>query len=350
MELIHTFMNVVAQPIMLTSLLLFLPPFYFFKLFYSSLASFFPEDMTHKVVLITGASSGIGEYLAYEYAKRGAFLVLVARRERSLHEVAERARELGSPDVVVVPADVAKHDECRIFVDVAITNFGRLDHLVNNAGIESLCLFEEVNDITNFRAMMDVNFWGSVYPTHFAIPHLKKTGGRIVGITSIAGYNFIPRMSFYSASKGALLNFYETIRVELGREVGVTIVVPGVIESEMSKGKVFSREGRMKVDQDLRDVVLSTVPVERTEDCAKAIVKGACRGAWYVIEPPWFISLYFFRVFMPEIVGWSMRLLYMTLPGVPAATSALTKKLLDLSALKDLLYPSSIQSPEIKAG
>ncbi|KAF8390678.1 hypothetical protein HHK36_025205 [Tetracentron sinense] len=120
----------------------------------SILSSIFSENVAGKVVLITGASSGIGEHLAYEYARRGACLVLVARRETRLREVAERACGFGSPEVVVVRADVSKVDDCRRFVDETVNHFGRLDHLLNNAGVASVCKFEDATDITKLVPVM----------------------------------------------------------------------------------------------------------------------------------------------------------------------------------------------------
>nr|XP_010929562.1 11-beta-hydroxysteroid dehydrogenase 1B isoform X2 [Elaeis guineensis] len=347
MDLITKFMNLFAPPTLLTALFFLLPPLYFFKLFLSFLSSLFPEDMLHKVVLITGASSGIGEQMAYQYAKKGACLVLVARRESSLLEVAKRAQELGSPDVLVLPADVAKPEECRRFIDATLSHFGRLDHLVNNAGIANLCMFEEAEDVTNFMPVLDVNFWGSIYPTYFALPHLKQTRGRIVVNSSSSGWLPMPRMSFYNASKAALINFFETLRIEFGHEIGITIATPGWIESEMTQGKFLSKEGRMVVDQELRDVLIGLVPVGDSEGCAKAIVTSACRGEPYVTEPWWFKVLYLWRVFVPEVMDWFIHMLYVTRPGTPSC-DALSKKILDLSRAKSVIYPSSIQTSEIK--
>ncbi|KAF9605176.1 hypothetical protein IFM89_014289 [Coptis chinensis] len=126
MDLINNFLNIVALPATFFTLLMLVPPFLFFKFLLSTLKSiFFSENVAGKVVLITGASSGIGENLAYQYAKQGAFLVLVARRKNSLQEVAERAYQYGSPDVLVIHADVAKIDDCRRMVEEAVNHFGR---------------------------------------------------------------------------------------------------------------------------------------------------------------------------------------------------------------------------------
>uniref|UniRef100_A0A7N2LTF9 Uncharacterized protein n=1 Tax=Quercus lobata TaxID=97700 RepID=A0A7N2LTF9_QUELO len=154
MDLLHKFLNIVLLPITLTVLLLFMPPFLFLKFLWSFKRSIYRENVADKVILITGASSGIGEYVAYEYAKRGALLALVARREDRLQAVADRSRKLGSPEVVVVRADVSKVEECKQFVDEIVNYFGRLDHLVNNAGVVQIRLFEVFTQFSNIASVM----------------------------------------------------------------------------------------------------------------------------------------------------------------------------------------------------
>ncbi|KAM0869470.1 hypothetical protein ACQ4PT_040652 [Festuca glaucescens] len=286
-------------------LVLFLPAYYVYKLTTSLLSSVFPEDVSGKVVLITGASSGIGEHLAYEYAKRGAYLALVARREASLGEVADNASALGSPGVLVLPADVSKPDGCQKFVDDTVSYFGRLDHLVNNASIWQVCRFEEVEDVNNFRTLM--------------------------------------------ASKAAVLNFYDTLRMELGGDVHITEIVPGVVESEITKGKMLTKEGEMKVDQDQRDAVLGPTPAEPVTLFAKRVVRDVCRGARYVFEPRWYLAVYMFRVCFLDILAWSSRLLTMNSVG-PATTDTLGKTILDMPGVRWFTQPASLQTPEIRAG
>lgn len=128
MDLINTFLNLFVPPVTFFSLCLFLPPYQFYKFFASLFNSLLPENVEGKVVVITGASSGIGEHLAYEYASRGACLALCARRVRSLEEVAETARQIGSPDVITVQADVSKVDDCRRLVDETVSHFGRCNY------------------------------------------------------------------------------------------------------------------------------------------------------------------------------------------------------------------------------
>ncbi|KAI3929972.1 hypothetical protein MKW98_004126 [Papaver atlanticum] len=310
--LIHKLLNLFLPPIIFISLCIITPPYYLLKLLNTILIKplFFVEDMTGKVVLVTGASSGIGEQLVYEYARRKARLVIVARRKNLLDKVAKKARGFGSPDVLVVCADVTIVDDCEGFINETINYFGRLDHLVNNAGISSLCPFKEAKNIPNFAPVMDVNFWGSVYTTHFAIPHLQKSKGRIVAVASVTGWLLAPRLSFYVASKAALISFYETLRVELQPDgVKITIASPGVIDSEMSQGKMLSKEGVMKVDKELTDgmketFLLGMIPIVSSEMCAQTIVNGACRGDRSVSEPAYYGAFYLAKVFCPEIVHW----------------------------------------------
>ncbi|KAI9079711.1 hypothetical protein K1719_038332 [Acacia pycnantha] len=306
MDPFHWILNLLVPPIGLVLLLCFLPPYLLFKLVSCIVRSIFSENVAGKVVLITGASSGIGEHLAYEYGRRGSRLALVARRENRLRGVAAKAKAVGSTDVITIVADVSRVEDCKRFVDLTVSHFGRLDHLVNNAGIVPVCLFEHSTDITNFAPAMDINFWGSVYTTYFAIPHLRKSRGKIVGITSSAGWLPAPRMMFYNASKAAVINLYECLKTELEKDIGITIVCPGLIESEMTQGKFLSRKGS------------SAMPIRPVALAAKAIVNGACRGDSYVTEPG------------------------------PSERETISKKLIQQSGLKKYLYPPSVREPKLK--
>ncbi|KAJ4975032.1 hypothetical protein NE237_008206 [Protea cynaroides] len=309
MELIQNLINLVLPPITLVFLCLILPFLFVFNSIHLILRYLLPEKMMKKVVLITGASSGIGEQLAYEYAKKGAYLVLVARREESLKEVAEKAIHLGSPDVLVVPADVSRVDQCKKFIDEAVNHFGRLDHLVCNAGIGCHCAFEDVTDVSKFTPVMDVNFWGSIYPTYFAIPHLRKSRGKILVNASVAGWMVAPKGSIYGASKAALIHFYDNLRIELAPEISIVVLSPGFVESEITQGKQLTKKGEVELDQGIRDI-LQGMPLESAGACAKAAVAAACRGDRHITEPWFYNVLYLLKILCPELVEWSCRLFY----------------------------------------
>nr|CAD1820171.1 unnamed protein product [Ananas comosus var. bracteatus] len=296
-----------------------------------------------KVVLITGASSGIGEQLAYQYARRGASLSLVARREQALRAVAKTARDLGAPDVIALPADISSSEEAKRIVNETIAHFGQLNHLVANAGIWSNCSFDEITNITAFTRMMDVNFWGSVYPTYYALPHLKASCGRIIVTTSVAGRVPTARMSFYNASKAAEIRFYETLRSELGKQVQITILIPGYVESELTKGKALQKEGEVRVNEEARDIQIGPFPVGHTEMMAKIAVDSACRGEEYVTWPSWYSPFHMLMCLAPELVNWFSIAFYVTKEG-----NSLSKRILEATGAKKFLYPASIRSPKIK--
>ncbi|KAJ4850114.1 hypothetical protein Tsubulata_200585 [Turnera subulata] len=287
----HTAANIVVPTIVLPSLILSLPLILASKVLGRIKRSLFKEHMKQKVVLITGASSGLGENIAYEYAKRGARLALAARREDRLQEVAKKARTLGSPDVIVIRADIAKPEHCQRLVDEAVSHFGQLNHLVNNAGIWEAGFFEDCTDVSRYEREMDINFWGTVRTTHHAVPHLRKTKGRIVVISSVLGWYPAPKSSFYNASKAAVTAFFETLSVEFGSDIGVTIATPGVLDSEMTSGN-FLKEAEMQ-----------DTPIMPVAAAAKSIVTSACRGDRYLTEPFWMRIVFLAQLIVPEFLN-----------------------------------------------
>ncbi|OMO84215.1 Short-chain dehydrogenase/reductase SDR [Corchorus capsularis] len=327
--LIDKLMTAIVATISLITLVFILQHYRFLNTLVSTVRTVFKENLAGKVVLITGASSGIGEHLAYQYARRGARLALVARRAHRLQEVADGCEILGSPETVYILGDVSNIDDCKRSVDATVNHFGRLDHLVTNAGVAPVCLFEDYDDITKGSPAMDINFWGSVYCTYFAQQHLKKSKGKIIVIASAAGWLHTPRMSFYSASKAALISFYETLRIEFGIQIGITIATPGLIRTEMTEGKFLSKEGKLEMDQEMKEVQVSVMPQESAENCAREIVDSACRGEKYVTVPTWTRTTLLWRVFWPEIIDWCYRMMLMTAPG-SSPKEAPTKKMFDV--------------------
>ncbi|KAJ0243054.1 11-beta-hydroxysteroid dehydrogenase-like 6 [Hirschfeldia incana] len=278
MDSVNNIINFVLPPLALYGLFVFYPIYQRLKSAVSICRNVFSENVAGKVVLITGAASGIGEALACEYGKKGAYLALVDIRDEPLFHVAALAELYGSPEVIPIVADVSKLPDCERFIQATVLHFGRLDHLVTNAGVAPLYLFEDMDDVSKATPAMDINFWGSVYCTFFASSYLKKSRGKIVVIASGCGYIASPRLSFYCASKAAVIAFYETLRSEFGSKVGVTIVAPGVVDSEMTQGKFMTKNGQLIVNKALRDVQISVLPVESAERCAKAILRSVCRG------------------------------------------------------------------------
>ena len=207
--------------------------------------------MKNKIVIITGASSGIGKALALECARRGAKLTISGRNSERLQEVADAISQKGG-QVIFVKADVAIEADCENLVQKTIEKYGRIDVLINNAGISMRAIFEDV-ELDVIRKLMDTNFWGTVYCTKYALPYLLKTKGSLVGISSIAGYKGLPGRTGYSASKFAMQGFLEVVRIEnLKKGLHVLIAAPGFTASNIrnvSLTKDGTSQGETPLDE-----------------------------------------------------------------------------------------------------
>lgn len=221
-----------------------------------------------KVAIITGGSAGIGLEVARQLAGQGALLVLAARDPSLLESAAAECRKLGAR-AIGVPTDVADKSHCRLLIDAAITEFGRIDMLVNNAGISMHARFDELTDIDVAERIITINYLGSVWCTYYALPHLKSARGRIVAVSSLAAKNGVPTRTLYSASKHAMAGFFDSLRIELrDHNVSVTVVYPGFVATDKWHRAVASDGG-----------TLGTRPVRKTvmsaEDCARKIIEAA---------------------------------------------------------------------------
>lgn len=208
--------------------------------------------MKNKIIIITGASSGIGKALAYECARMGAKLVLASRSGATSPELLQITQ-----DVLDVRTDVTKEQDCEALIQKAIEKFGRIDVLINNAGISMRALFSEVNLVV-LRQLMDTNFWGTVYCTKFALPYLLKSQGSLVGVSSIAGYKGLPGRTGYSASKFAMQGFLEVIRIEnMKKGLHVLIACPGFTASNI-RNVALSKDGTAQGETPLDESKLMT--------------------------------------------------------------------------------------------
>jgi len=191
-----------------------------------------PYYMKHKIVVITGASSGIGEAMARLYAKMGAKVVLGARNEERLSQLVQAIRSEGG-EALFVATDVTKEEDCRRLVERAVEEYGGVDVMICNAGISMRANFDEVN-IEVLHRVMDVNFWGTVYCAKYALPYLVAAKGSLVGISSVAGLHGLPGRTGYSASKFAMTGLLETIRIESApKGLHVMIACPGYTASNV---------------------------------------------------------------------------------------------------------------------
>ena len=226
-----------------------------------------------KVVLVTGASSGIGAELARQFAAAGARLALVARDVARLEEIAGQCRALGG-EALVVPADVSDEASCRSAIATTVENFGALDILVNNAGLGSRGLFEDITDFSIFEKLMRVNYLGSVWCTAYALPHLKRSRGIVVAISSLAGLAGVPGRSAYGATKHAMAGFFDSLRVELKDSgVHVLVVYPGFVFSEINT-RALAPDGQPFGDRAYKRKKSETM---ETDECCRLILGAVAR-------------------------------------------------------------------------
>lgn len=197
--------------------------------------------MQDKVVIITGASSGIGLAAVRAFAAAGAKVVLAARSADKLGAIVQELQALypsdsgGAPRFLAVTADVTREEDCRNLIGKTVETYGKIDVLVNNAGISMRAMFRDL-DLSVIRQLMDVNFWGTVYCTKYALPYLLSGKGSVVGVISIAGFKGLPARTGYSASKFAIYGFLDTLRVEhLHDGLHVMIFAPGFTASNIRK-------------------------------------------------------------------------------------------------------------------
>ena len=223
------------------------------------------------VVIITGASAGIGRALVLNLAQQGAWLVLAARDQSRLQELALECEKLGG-QALVAPTDVSDRVQCKNMIDAAIHEFGRIDTLINNAGITMYARFDEIKEISFVEKIIQVNYLGSVYPSFYALPYLKESRGRLVGISSLTGKNGVPTRSAYAGSKHAQAGFFDSLRIELDEAgVSVTMIYPGFVATEIRQ-RAFGPDGQRVGQSHIREK-----NVMSAERCASIIVKAAAK-------------------------------------------------------------------------
>jgi short-subunit dehydrogenase len=223
-------------------------------------------SFTDKVVVITGASKGIGAELARQLAPERPKLVLAARRLAVLQTVVAQCTGAGA-EAIAVKCDVGVEDDCKALAASAVARFGHIDVLVNNAGVSGHARFEDVTDFRWYQDMMRVNYMGSVWCTRYMLAELRKAKGLVAGICSLAGKVGVPERTAYSPSKFAQAGFFEALRAELlGSGVDVTVVYPGVVATDI-RLHGYGADGRPAGRSGLKEEGAMTV-----EECARQIV------------------------------------------------------------------------------
>lgn len=234
------------------------------------------EYFKNKVIVITGASSGIGLASARLFASFGARLVLAARR---LEILEAEAAKMGS-EVLCVKADVSVEEDCRNLIEKAVERFGGIDILVNNAGVSMRAMFRDL-DLKVIKSLMDINFWGTVYCTKFALPYLLESKGSVVGVISIAGFAGLPGRTGYSSSKYAIRGFLDTLRIEhLYDNLHVMVFAPGFTASNV-RNVALTADGSAQGETPRDESKMMSA-----EQCAMHLAKGLYKRKSQVVLTP----------------------------------------------------------------
>lgn len=264
-------------------------------------------DFKNKTVIVTGASSGIGKSLAEELARRGANVVLAARQYVTLCEITAELEANYPIKALAVQTDVSNEEDCKLLIEQALATFGRIDVLINNAGLSMRALFNDV-ELSVLKNLMDVNFWGTVYCTKYALPELLKTKGSVVAVSSIAGYRGLPGRTGYSSSKFAMNGFMESLRTELLKTgVHVMVACPGFTTSNIrvaalakdgtAHGETSMEEGKMMTSEEVATIICDGI----TERKRTLIMTGQGKLAvWMNKLFPKFTDKKVFQLFAKE--------------------------------------------------
>ena len=241
-----------------------------------------------KIVIVTGASSGIGKALALRLADEGAWLALAARNAQRLDSLAWECQQRGSK-AIAIPTDVADESQCRALIQRTQETYGRIDTLVNNAGIDVVSKLEDLPDLRLFKQVVDVNFYGTVHCTYYALPYLKETRGRIVNISSLGGMLAIPLNTSYSASKFAMIGFSDSLRMEVEQAgVSVTVICPSWVVTEFHE-RYLDKNGQPKGPSGR---AIYTEKTMTADQCAQIVLKAARRRKRQIVMRPGSLALW----------------------------------------------------------
>lgn len=259
--------------------------------------------------MITGASSGIGREIARQLSDQGAITVLAARRVDRLDSLATELAQ-GGGRALAVPTDVTDEAQCQALVQHTMDAFGRIDLLVNNAGIGFNARLQDSTSLDLFHWVMDVNYGGTLHCTFYALPHLLATQGRVVNIASLASWFALPYNSAYTASKFAIRGFSDTLRLDLaGSGASVTVIYPFWVVSEFHE-VLLTRDGQPRGHKGRKIYTKRTMT---SAECARLTLRAAARrqrqvviwpggpARWLQLLSPGLFDQLILRVFIPNL-------------------------------------------------
>jgi NAD(P)-dependent dehydrogenase (short-subunit alcohol dehydrogenase family) len=252
-----------------------------------------------KVVIVTGASAGIGRALTILLARQGAKIVLAARRADRLQQLAAECSALGA-EVLSVPTDVADESQCKVLIEKTIEHFGQLDVLINNAGLAASAALEDFPNLDLFRHTMDVNLYGTVYCTYYALPYLKKTQGRIAAVSSLGGKSALPFNTPYCTSKYGMHGFFDSLRMEIAKyQISATVICPYWVITEFHEAQM-DKNGNPR---GIRGRSFYNKRMMTSERCAEIILKTTWKRKREVMMGPGGITLWI-KLIAPGLLDW----------------------------------------------
>jgi short-subunit dehydrogenase len=250
-----------------------------------------------KTIIITGASSGIGKALALQLADQGAWLSLAARDAQRLDALVEICQQRGSK-AIAVPTDVADETQCKALIQYTQEVYNRVDILVNNAGIDLVSKLEDLPNLNLFKEVVDVNFYGAVYCTYYALPYLKETKGRIVNISSLGGLLAIPHNTSYIASKFAMIGFSDSLRMEVEQSgISVTVICPSLVVTEFHE-RYLDKNGQAKGPAGRAIYTKQTMSADQ---CAQIVLQATRQRERQVVMRPGHLALWL-KLIAPRLV------------------------------------------------
>lgn len=255
------------------------------------------ETFRDKTIVVTGASSGIGKALALRLADEGAWLALAARHAQRLETLAIECQQRGGK-AVAIPTDVADEPQCRTLIQRTKETYGHIAMVINNAGMDVVSKLEDLPDLHLFKQVMDVNFYGTVYCTYYALPYLKETRGRIVNVSSLGGVLAIPFNTSYVASKFAINGFSDSLRMELTKSgVSVTVICPYWVVTEFHE-RYLDKDGQPKGPAGR---AIYTEKMMTADQCAQIVLKAARQRKREVLLGPGWMGV-FLKLTAPNLV------------------------------------------------
>lgn len=226
--------------------------------------------MENKVVVITGGSNGIGKALAHEFGRKRSKIVITGRNQEALNEALNELRS-ANIEAAAFQADVSREADNQAMASFVVNTYGKIDILINNAGISMRALFKDV-DLDVVKQVMDINFYGALYATKYCLPEILKSKGSVVGISSIAGFRGLPGRTGYSASKFALQGFLEVLRTEmLHKGVHVLTACPGFTASSIRE-RSLTKDGSSQGASPRNEKKMMSA-----EECASHIYKATVK-------------------------------------------------------------------------